>query len=231
VVNARVKTVCGQARTLLHAAATIMGIGGALAPGAATLPEAGTNFHANSKSNAMWIENMTETAPTAAAPKSAPLADLVLAGVGQTEAVPITDFIFMAKDVSNAYLVRTADGDVLINTGTVTGSERTQGLFAPLRSGPLRYIIVTQSHADHYGGIAALRDQVTRVVVEQRFPETRRYYAELQPFFAPRTASQARWLVCRRARACARYFSRWSTNDRVRGAKVRDHLHSRWRDA
>ncbi|MET0371888.1 MAG: MBL fold metallo-hydrolase, partial [Sphingobium sp.] len=93
-----------------------------------------------------------------------PLADLVLAGVGQTEAVAITDFIFMAKDVSNAYLVTTSDGDVLVNAGTVGGAERTRGLFAPHRTGPLRRIILTQSHPDHFGGVAALREPETIVV-------------------------------------------------------------------
>src|SRR3546814_10381211 len=39
------------------------------------------------------------------------LADLVRAGDQQTEAVVITDFIFMAKDISNDYLITTADGD------------------------------------------------------------------------------------------------------------------------
>ncbi|MCK9542148.1 MAG: MBL fold metallo-hydrolase [Novosphingobium sp.] len=116
-----------------------------------------------------------------------PLADLVLAGVGQTEAEPLNDFILMARDVSNAYLVKTDDGDVLVNTGTITGSERTKRLFEPHRTGPLRYILLTQSHADHFGGIGALRDPGTKIVAERRFPETRRYYVEMEPFFAPRT--------------------------------------------
>ena len=65
-----------------------------------------------------------------------PLASLVLSGETQTEAVPITGYIFMAKDVSNAYLVTTHDGDLLVNTGFNTGAERTKSLFAPHRTGP-----------------------------------------------------------------------------------------------
>jgi glyoxylase-like metal-dependent hydrolase (beta-lactamase superfamily II) len=119
--------------------------------------------------------------------KGTPLADLVLAGVDQTGAEPLTDFIFMAKDVSNAYLVTTADGDVLVNAGTVTGVERNKGLFAPLRTGSLRYIILTQSHGDHYGGVSAFREPETQVIVQRRYTATRRYYSELAPFFNPRT--------------------------------------------
>lgn len=116
-----------------------------------------------------------------------PLAGLVLAGVNQAEAERISDFIHMVKDVSNAYLVKTGDGDVLINAGSATGAERNARLLAPLRSGPLTHIVLTQSHPDHFGGVAALREQGTRVVAERRYPETRRYFLELQPFFAPRT--------------------------------------------
>src|SRR3546814_10842878 len=59
------------------------------------------------------------------------LADLVRAGDQQTEAVVITDFIFMAKDISNAYLITTADGDVMVNTGFMDNAERTRKLLAP----------------------------------------------------------------------------------------------------
>jgi glyoxylase-like metal-dependent hydrolase (beta-lactamase superfamily II) len=119
--------------------------------------------------------------------KESPLADLVLAGVGQTAAEAINDFIYMAKDVSNAYLVTTGDGDVLVNTGTVTGAERNRAIFAPLRTGPLRYIVLTQSHGDHYGGVEAFREAGTTVIAHRSYSETRRYYTELQPFFGPRT--------------------------------------------
>ena len=116
-----------------------------------------------------------------------PLASLVLSGDTQSEAVAITDYLFMAKDLSNAYLVTTREGDVLVNTGFNTGAERTKSLFAPHRTGPLRKIIVTQSHGDHYGGVPTLREPGTEIITERRFAETRRYYQELAPYFGPRT--------------------------------------------
>ncbi len=71
-----------------------------------------------------------------------PLAALVMSGEGQKEAVAITDFIFMAKDISNAYLVTTADGDVMINTG-FHGQRRAQQNFVRVAPhGPLRDIIL-----------------------------------------------------------------------------------------
>ena len=66
--------------------------------------------------------------------KPTPLANLVRAGEGQTEAEAITPFVFMAHDISNAYLVTTDDGDVVINTGMPDGAERSKALFAPART-------------------------------------------------------------------------------------------------
>ena len=54
-----------------------------------------------------------------------PLANLVRAGDAQTEAVAITPFVFLSRDISNAYLVTTSDGDVIVNTGMPDGAERT----------------------------------------------------------------------------------------------------------
>jgi alkyl sulfatase BDS1-like metallo-beta-lactamase superfamily hydrolase len=117
-----------------------------------------------------------------------PLASLVNAGVGQTEAVSVTDCIFMSRDVSNAYLVTTPDGDVLINAGTIGGGARHKALFDAVRSGAtLRYAIITQSHPDHFGGLPAISEPGTQVVVQRRYPQTRDYYTRLSPFFAPRT--------------------------------------------
>jgi glyoxylase-like metal-dependent hydrolase (beta-lactamase superfamily II) len=123
----------------------------------------------------------------AASEKKPPLAGLVNAGQQQTEAVAITDFIFMARDVSNAYLVTTADGDVLVNTGFPLSAERNKALFAPHRTGPLRYIILTQSHPDHFGGVPALNEPGAKIIVERRFVETAAWYEKLRPFGEPRS--------------------------------------------
>jgi alkyl sulfatase BDS1-like metallo-beta-lactamase superfamily hydrolase len=113
---------------------------------------------------------------------------MVLAGDQQTEAERITDFIFMAKDISNAYLVTTADGDVQINTGFMDNAERTKDLLAPHRTGPLRKIILTQAHPDHYGGVPVMKESGTQIVAERRFVDTWRYFRDLGPYLGRRSA-------------------------------------------
>ncbi|MCB2059626.1 MAG: MBL fold metallo-hydrolase, partial [Novosphingobium sp.] len=119
--------------------------------------------------------------------KAPPLAGLVLAGDEQKEAVAITDFVFMARDVSNAYLVTTDDGDVMVNTGIVNNAERNVALLRPHRTGPLRYIILTQSHADHFGGVPSFREEGTKVVGGPGYLEGRDDMLGMQSYFGPRT--------------------------------------------
>jgi alkyl sulfatase BDS1-like metallo-beta-lactamase superfamily hydrolase len=116
------------------------------------------------------------------------LANLVQAGEQQTQAEEITDYIFMAKDISNAYLVTTSAGDVMVNTGFMDHAERTKRLLAPKRTGALRYIVLTQAHADHYGGVPQMRESGTLVVGERRFVDTWRYFHDLGPYLARRSA-------------------------------------------
>ena len=118
--------------------------------------------------------------------KTPPLASLVLAGEGQTAAEQINDFIFMVKDVSNAYLVTTQDGDLMVNTGLMGSAERNKALVTPHRTGPLRYIVLTQSHGDHFGGVPVFLEPGTKVIAERRFVDTCEYYKSLRAFAQPR---------------------------------------------
>jgi glyoxylase-like metal-dependent hydrolase (beta-lactamase superfamily II) len=122
-----------------------------------------------------------------AAQKGPHLASLVMQGETQTQAVAITDFIFMVKDISNAYLVTTADGDVMVNTGFLTTGARNKALLAPHQTGPLRAIILTQSHADHFGALDSFQEPETKVIVQAGFLDNLQDMNALQPYFGPRT--------------------------------------------
>jgi glyoxylase-like metal-dependent hydrolase (beta-lactamase superfamily II) len=119
--------------------------------------------------------------------KQTPLGALVMAGQGQTESTAITDTIFMVKDISNAYLVTTADGDLLVNTGFIGNGERNRDLLAPHRTGPLKRIVLTQSHADHYGALPGLAEDGAQVIAGAGFTETAEFFDKLAPFLARRS--------------------------------------------
>ncbi|MFA7602918.1 MAG: MBL fold metallo-hydrolase [Novosphingobium sp.] len=115
------------------------------------------------------------------------LAEMVRSGDAQTEAVAITPFIFMSRDASNAYLVTTSDGDLAINTGMPDGAERSVALFKPHRTGPLRHIILTQSHADHFGGVPEFLEEGTTIIAGPGYIEARDDMLGLRPFTGART--------------------------------------------
>jgi alkyl sulfatase BDS1-like metallo-beta-lactamase superfamily hydrolase len=118
-----------------------------------------------------------------------PLAGLTRAGDTQTEAVAITPFIFMVRDISNAYLVTTDDGDLMVNTGFFDDANqaRNLALLKPHRTGPMRHIVLTQSHADHFGGVPVFREKGTKLIGGPGFVEAWGDMNRLQPFFGPRS--------------------------------------------
>ena len=118
-----------------------------------------------------------------------PLSVLARAGDTQTEAVAITPFIFMARDISNAYLVATDDGDVMVNTGFMDDSnqQRNLALLTPHRTGPLRHIILTQSHADHFGGVPVFKEADTKVIGGPGYIQASADMLGLQAFFGKRS--------------------------------------------
>ncbi len=121
--------------------------------------------------------------------KKPPLAGLTRAGDAQTEAVAVTPFIYMARDISNAYLINTSDGDVMVNTGFMddANQERNVKLLQPHRKGPLRYIFLTQSHADHFGGVPVFRDEHTKIVGGPGYNEACQDMLGMQAYFGPRS--------------------------------------------
>ena len=82
-------------------------------------------------------------------------------------AVPITPFIFMSAGTSNSYLVTTEDGDVLINAGMDFEAPVHHRKFAAVSEGPLRYIVLTQGHVDHVGGVGEYREDGVQVVAQR----------------------------------------------------------------
>ena len=83
-----------------------------------------------------------------------------LAAATDTPAIALGNHIWMSPGVSNSYAVTTDEGRVIVNAGLVFEGPLHRKAFADL-AGPTRAIIVTQGHADHWGGVNSLRDDRT----------------------------------------------------------------------
>ncbi|MDH6245656.1 MBL fold metallo-hydrolase [Mycobacterium sp. OTB74] len=97
--------------------------------------------------------------------RSRPGAD-ALAPATAERAEELAPGIWCSPGLSNAYLLTTADGRVVINTGMGFESGVHRSNFDAVDASPIRYIILTQGHYDHVGGVDTLRDPETAVIAQ-----------------------------------------------------------------
>jgi alkyl sulfatase BDS1-like metallo-beta-lactamase superfamily hydrolase len=84
----------------------------------------------------------------------------------QPQARRITDVVYLSEGFSNAFLVVTRDGRVVINTGMGFEAPVHKRNFDAVDAGPIRYILLTQGHVDHVGGVDCFRQPGTQVVAQ-----------------------------------------------------------------
>ena len=104
----------------------------------------------------------------------------------------INDFIVMSEGCSNSYLIETPEGSILVNTG--------MGYEAPVHfrnyqnlsscSDNIRYVISTQGHVDHVGGVQFFRDKNPglQYIAQAGNEEHQTYDERLRAFRANRSA-------------------------------------------
>lgn len=83
-------------------------------------------------------------------------------------ATALGDDVWMSPGISNSYALGTNDGRVIINGGAFFEGERHKKAFADV-SGPTRAIVITQGHADHWGGVNALLESGTDLVMHSNY--------------------------------------------------------------
>jgi alkyl sulfatase BDS1-like metallo-beta-lactamase superfamily hydrolase len=69
----------------------------------------------------------------------------------------INDFIVMSEGNSNAYLIQTSEGNIQVNAGMFYEAKVHERNFDAFSCDPVRYLILTQGHVDHVGGVAHFR--------------------------------------------------------------------------
>jgi len=114
-----------------------------------------------------------------------------LAAATGAPAASLGDGIWMSPGVSNSYAVATDDGRVIVNTGLVFEGPLHRKAFAEV-TGPTRVVVITQGHADHWGGANSLRDKdadpPTEVVMHRNYRYWRDDNERLMGYRVPKTA-------------------------------------------
>lgn len=119
--------------------------------------------------------------------RSRPGAD-ALAPASAERAEQVAPGIWCSPGLSNSYLLTTQDGRVVVNTGMGFESQVHRGNFDAVDSSPIRYIIVTQGHYDHVGGLDTMRDPGTQVVAQANWRDWRDDNERLLPYRADNSA-------------------------------------------
>ncbi len=89
-----------------------------------------------------------------------------LAPAGAERATEIAPGIWMSPGLSNSYLITTGEGRVVINTGMGFEGPVHRALYDEVDDSPVRYVILTQGHYDHVGGIEHFAEVGTDVVAQ-----------------------------------------------------------------
>lgn len=124
------------------------------------------------------VERMTDLSH-----KGLRVAELVKSGEGQSAAIERAPGVYEARGIGNSYLFTTPQADVLVNAGTLGDARRGRELFRRVSEHPIRYIVLTQSHANQYGGLELYKTPDNIVIAQRNYLDDRRYSEALSAHY------------------------------------------------
>jgi alkyl sulfatase BDS1-like metallo-beta-lactamase superfamily hydrolase len=114
-------------------------------------------------------------------------ADLTRVG---DKVIKVNEAINMVQGFGNTFLLKTADGNVVIDTSIPAHAQKHKPLLTAENKGPIKYIILTHGHGDHTGGVPLWKEPGTQIIAQKNHVEFMHYQARLGPFYARRNAAQ-----------------------------------------
>ncbi|MEJ6537357.1 MAG: alkyl sulfatase dimerization domain-containing protein [Mycobacterium sp.] len=81
--------------------------------------------------------------------------------------------IWSSPGLTTVYMIPTSQGRVIINAGMGFEGPVHRANMDSVDSSPVRYLIVTQGHYDHVGGLNSVRDPDTKVVAQANWEQWR----------------------------------------------------------
>jgi len=101
---------------------------------------------------------------------------------------PLGGSIHLSEGLSNSYLVVTPEGRVVVNTGMAFEAPVHRANYDAIDDGPIRYVLLTQGHVDHVGGVNAFLESDTLVVAQAGNAAQQADDARIAAFRARRSA-------------------------------------------
>jgi glyoxylase-like metal-dependent hydrolase (beta-lactamase superfamily II) len=80
---------------------------------------------------------------------------------------PVADGVYRSGGCTAAYMLPTDHGRVVVNTGMGFEAPHHKRVFDAVRPGPTQYIVTTQAHVDHVGGVDLFKEDGTTYVAQQ----------------------------------------------------------------
>lgn len=111
------------------------------------------------------------------------VASMVQSGSDQIEAINRGNGIYENQGIGSSYLITTPEANVLVNAGALKDARRGKLLFAKVSDRPIRHIILTQSHANQFGGLEVFKTADNDVIAHRSYPDDRSYTEALSQHY------------------------------------------------
>ena len=106
----------------------------------------------------------------------------------------IAENAYYASGVANTIMITTDEGNVIFDTGLVLQAAKQLKLLKEVSDAPVRYIVLSHSHADHIGGTRFWQEDATEIITHGDFTEEQRYLQQLEPYQYGRNRTLFPWM-------------------------------------